>query len=199
VAFEVVRSDLSVLLKMDPQVVEGRLQAMHAEALAVVQTASAGAALQVVRLAELRYAGQGHELRVRLPPPSDGPIVQASLVALVEGFETAYEQIYGLRILDCEIEVVTWSVTVSTEPQPAQTITLPPSLQQREASSTRSVWEPALGEQRSFGLYWRFDLHTKEHVTGPALVAEDETTIVIPAGWVARLDEQGHLMMEAHP
>ena len=44
VAFEVVRSDLSVLSKMDPLVVEARLQAMHAEALAVVQTASAGAA-----------------------------------------------------------------------------------------------------------------------------------------------------------
>ena len=197
VAFEVVRSDLSVLSKMDPLVVEARLQAMHAEALAVVQTASAGAALHVLRLAELRYAGQGHELRVRLPPPSEGPIVQASLVELVEGFETTYEQIYGLRIPDCDVEVVTWSVTVSTLPQAAQAIALPPSIQQRKASSTRPVWEPALGEQRPFGLHWRFDLQTQEHITGPALVAEDETTIVIPAGWVARLDEQGHLMMEA--
>jgi len=197
VAFEVVRSDLSVFSKMDPLVVEARLQAMHAEALAVVQTASAGAALHVLRLAELRYAGQGHELRVRLPPPSEGPIVQASLVELVEGFETTYEQIYGLRIPDCDVEVVTWSVTVSTLPQAAQAIALPPSIQQRKASSTRPVWEPALGEQRPFGLHWRFDLQTQEHITGPALVAEDETTIVIPAGWVARLDEQGHLMMEA--
>lgn len=196
VAFEVVRSDLSVLLKMDAQGVEDRLQAMHDEALAVVQTASAGAALHVLRLAELRYAGQGHELRVRLPPPTDGPIVRGSLEALVEGFETAYEQIYGLRIPDCDVEVVTWSVTVSTEPQAAQAVALPPSIQQRDAVSTRSVWEPALGEQRPFGLHWRFDLRTREHITGPALVAEDETTIVIPAGWVARLDEQGHLMME---
>lgn len=196
VSFEVVRSDLSILLKTDPQVVEARLQAMHAQALDVVQTASAGAALHVVRLAELRYAGQGHELRVRLAPPTDGPIVQASLESLVEGFESAYEQIYGLRISDCDVEVVTWSVTVSTQPQAAKSIALPPSIQQREASSTRSVWEPALGEQRPFGLHWRFDMQTREHITGPALVAEDETTIVIPAGWVARLDEEGHLMME---
>ena len=197
VAFEVVRSDLSVLSKTDPLLVEARLQAMHAEALAVVQSASAGAALHVLRLAELRYAGQGHELRVRLPAPSEGSIVQASLMALVEGFETAYELIYGLRIPHCDVEVVTWSVTVSTQPQEAQAIALPPSIQQRKALSTRPVWEPALGEQRPFGLHWRFDLQTQEHITGPALVAEDETTIVIPAGWVARLDEQGHLMMEA--
>ena len=76
VAFEVVRSDLSVLSKTDPLLVEARLQAMHAEALAVVQSASAGAALHVLRLAELRYAGQGHELRVRLPAPSEGSIVK---------------------------------------------------------------------------------------------------------------------------
>lgn len=199
VSFEVVRSDLSVLLKMDPQVVEARLQAMQAEALAVVKTASAGAALNVLRLAELRYTGQGHELRVRLPPASDGPIDRAALEALVEAFEKAYEQIYGLRIPDGEVEVVTWSVTVSSLPQAVQPIALPDGTHQREALSTRPVWEPALGERCTFGLHWRFDLRTGEQVTGPALVAEDETTIVVPAGWVARLDEQGHLMMEVQP
>lgn len=196
VAFEVVRSDLSVLLTMDPQVIEARLQAMRAEALGVVETASAGAPLDVVRLAELRYVGQGHELRVRLPPASDGPINQAALETLVEAFEKAYEQIYGLRIPDGEVEVVTWSVTVSTQQQAVQPIALPDATHQREALSTRPVWEPALGERCTFGLHWRIDLRTGEQVTGPALVAEDETTIVVPAGWVARLDEQGHLMME---
>jgi N-methylhydantoinase A len=197
VAFEVVRSELSVLLKMDPRLVDARLQAMHAEALAVVETASAGAPLQVIRLAELRYAGQGHELRVQLPPASEGPIAQASLIALAEGFETAYEQIYGLRIPDCEVEVVTWSVTVSTQPQQTQPVALPPFIRERKAMSTRTAWEPALGEMRPFGLHWRFDMQTREQITGPALVAEDETTIVVPAGWVAGLDEQGNLIMEA--
>ena len=197
VAFEVVRSDLSVLLTMDPQAVEARLEAMQAEALSVVETASAGAPLHVLRVAELRYAGQGHELRVHLPPASDGPIDLSALAALVEAFEKSYEQIYGLRIPDGEVEAVTWSVTVSTLPQAVQPIALPETTRQRETLSTRLVWEPALGEQRDFGLHWRFDLHTGENIAGPALVAEDETTIVVPAGWMARLDEQGHLMMEA--
>jgi N-methylhydantoinase A len=197
VAFEVVRSDLSVLLTMDPQAVEARLEAMQAEAMSVVETASAGAPLHVLRVAELRYAGQGHELRVHLPPASDGPIDRSALEALVEAFEKSYEQIYGLRIPDGEVEAVTWSVTVSTLPQAVQPIALPQAIRQREPLSTRPVWEPALGEQRDFGLHWRFDLHTGENITGPALVAEDETTIVVPAGWMARLDEQGHLIMEA--
>ena len=118
------------------------------------------------------------------------------LKALVEDFEKAYAQIYGLRIPDVDVEVVTWSVTVSTAPQTVQPITLPQATHQREALSTRPVWEPALGQDRAFDLHWRFDLRTGEKIAGPALVAEDETTIVIPAGWMARLDEQGHLMME---
>lgn len=197
VSFEVVRSDLSALLKMDPPSVEARLQAMQAEALAVVETASAGAPLEVVRLAEMRYAGQGHELRVRVPPASERPMDLSALQALVEAFEKAYEHIYGLRIPNSEVEVVTWSVTVSTLPQAVRPIALPDTTQERAAAATRPVWEPALGEQRAFGLHWRFDLRAGEQISGPALVAEDETTVVVPAGWMARLDEQGHLRMEA--
>jgi N-methylhydantoinase A len=199
VSFEVVRSDLSVLLKVDPRLVEDRLQAMHDEALSVVETASAGAPLQVLRIAELRYVGQGHELRVRLPPATNGHMVKSSLVALVEEFEKAYEHIYGLRIPDCDVEVVTWSVTVSTLPDAVQKVALPVSTRHSPALSTRTSWEPALGERRSFGLYRRYDLQIGEYIAGPALVSEDETTIVVPATWVASLDEQGNLMMEAQP
>jgi N-methylhydantoinase A len=199
VAFEVVRSDLSVLLRLDPGLVEDRLLAMHDEALAVVETASAGAPLQVLRIAELRYVGQGHELRVRLPPAESGRMVKSSLAALVEEFEKAYENIYGLRIPDCDVEVVTWSVTVSTLPDAVQKVALPDSTRHRPALSTRTIWEPALGEQRPFGLYSRYDLQVGEYIAGPALVSEDETTIVVPAAWMARLDEQGNLMMEAQP
>jgi N-methylhydantoinase A/oxoprolinase/acetone carboxylase beta subunit len=34
-------------------------------------------------------------------------------------------------------------------------------------------------------------------VEGPALIAEHETTSVLPAGWRARHDSAGHLHMEA--
>jgi N-methylhydantoinase A/oxoprolinase/acetone carboxylase beta subunit len=48
-----------------------------------------------------------------------------------------------------------------------------------------------------FGSHWRFDLAPGQRIDGPALVAEDETTAVVPAGWTARLDSHGHLIMEA--
>jgi 5-oxoprolinase (ATP-hydrolysing) len=46
-------------------------------------------------------------------------------------------------------------------------------------------------------VHWRFDLAPDAGVAGPALVAEHETTAVVPAGWSARIDGLGHLVMEA--
>jgi N-methylhydantoinase A len=201
VAFEVVRSDLALLRQADPAALQARLDAMAAQARAVVEPAAAGQPLHELRLAELRYAGQGHELRVRLPGPPDGrpaaPLDTAALAMLAERFEQAYEQVYGLRIPGSAVEVVTWSVTVSTAPPPAEPATLPPAATARAPEGWREAWEPGRGERQRFALHWRFDLAPGQRVDGPALVAEHETTAVVPAGWQARLDDRGHLWMEA--
>jgi N-methylhydantoinase A len=197
VSFEVVRSDLAALRDTEPAAVQARLEAMRAEALQVVEPAAAGAPLHEVRLAELRYAGQGHELRVRLPDGSVGPLDRAALDGLAERFEQAYERIYGLRIADSNVEVVTWSVTVSTSPPEPARADLPPATVERAPSQLRDVWEPGCSERMRFGSHWRFDLAPGQRIDGPALVAEDETTAVVPAGWTARLDSHGHLIMEA--
>ena len=199
IAYEVVRSDLAVLRRCDPAALDARLDAMRDEALAVVRDAAGGAPLVETRLAELRYAGQGHELRVRLPERAAGPLDAAAIAALVERFEQAYEQVYGLRIAGSEVEVVTWSVTLATVPAAGEPSSLPAARADATPVGTREAWEPARGERAPFALHWRFDLRPGVAVRGPALVAEDETTTVVPAGWTARLDTAGHLVMEALP
>lgn len=194
VSFEVVRSDLAVLRALAPQAVQARLQAMRDEALQVVADAAAGEPLHEVRLAELRYRGQGHELRVRLP---DGELDRAALDALAEAFEQAYEQVYGLRIPGSDVEVVTWSVTVGTRPALPARAPRPPSDRPAATQGHVEAWEPGAGQRRRFARHWRPDLRPGQSVAGPALVAEDETTVVVPAGWVASLDGHGHLLMEA--
>jgi N-methylhydantoinase A len=196
ISFEVVRSDLALLDRADPAAVEERLRGMEADALAVVGPARGTAALEVTRLAELRYAGQGHELRVRLPSGDEGPMTRETLDALAERFEQAYEQVYGLRVSGSQVEVVTWSVTVSTPPPPVETVQCPGAEQVRTPEATREAWEPAAGQRGTFGQHWRFDIVPGEGVAGPALVVEDETTVVVPAGWQARADSHGHLTME---
>ncbi|NML46124.1 hydantoinase/oxoprolinase family protein [Ramlibacter sp. G-1-2-2] len=193
VSFEVVRSELMVLGSAEPMCVEDKLCAMEVEAMAVVEPARGDAEVEVTRLAELRYAGQGHELRVRLPA---GVVTLASLAALGEAFEQAYEQVYGLRVPGSEVEIVTWSVTVSTPAAAVATASLAPVKATRPPENTREAWEPAAGERRAFGQHWRFDVLGTARMDGPALVVEHETTVVLPAGWKAQVDSHGHLRME---
>jgi N-methylhydantoinase A len=196
VSFEVVRSELSVLARAEPASIEQKLRAMQAEALEVVEPAAGGRPLEVTRLAELRYLGQGHELRVRLPAPGQGPVTRATLARLAEHFEQAYEQVYGLRVPGSEVEIVTWSVTVSTPAAAVEAASVPPTQHVRVAETTRTAWEPAAGERRPFGQHWRFDVLATERMEGPALVVEHETTVVVPAGWHAQVDSHGHLRLE---
>ena len=201
IAFEVVRSDACLLSQSDPQAANARLAAMHAEALDVVAPAARACGvghehIASTRLVELRYAGQGHELRVALPA---GELDRASFAALGEAFEVEYERVYGLRVPGSEVEVVTWALTLSTVPAAAGNAALAPAQGVAEAGATRNAWEPAQGRAAPFGLHWRFDLAGDKRVAGPALIAEHETTTVVPAGWSARVDTLGHLILEADP
>jgi N-methylhydantoinase A len=193
VAFEVVRSDRAVLSACDPAALNRRLAAMHEEAVQVVVPAAGGAPLTETRRAELRYAGQGHELRIALDP---GPLDHAALRALAERFEAQYQRVYGVRLQGVEVEVVTWALTLATPAAPARPAHLPPAAGAATPSSRREAWEPALAERVPFEVHWRFDLAAGCPVRGPALVIENETTSVVPAGWIARLDSAGNLWME---
>ncbi len=194
VAFEVVRSDHRVLGDCDADGIDALLAAMRGEAATVVGPAAGSQPVLETRLAELRYQGQGHELRIRLP---DGRIDAAALRALAEAFEDEYQRVYGLRIAGSAVEVVTWSLTLSTPPAQARPAIRTASQRAATARAARRAWEPARGEAAAFDVHWRFDLSPGEHVAGPALIAEHETTTVVPAGWTAALDSAGHLVLES--
>ncbi len=195
VAFEVVRSDAGRLSGVDLTPRNTRLLQMEAEARAVVAPAAqvagqANLSLQVTRLAELRYEGQGHELRVQLPA---GPLDDAAVQRLLADFEAAYERAYGLHIPGAAVEVVTWSVTVATPPLPGAVAQLLSAGAAAAPIGQREVWEPALGHTVNFNLHWRFDLPPGATLAGPALVLEHETSTLVPAGWQVRVDSQHHL------
>ncbi|MBL8340236.1 MAG: hydantoinase/oxoprolinase family protein [Rubrivivax sp.] len=209
IAFEVVRSDVRLLSGADGQALDARLAEMEAGARAVVEPAAAimathapGAAtsntkprLRVERLVELRYQGQGHELRVPVPA---GALDASAIRHLRDDFEAAYRRTYGLVIPGAAVEIVTWSVTVST-PAPAVQRALPPSAAPARVAppgGERIAWDPEAGAAIAFATHWRFDLAPGQGVSGPAIITEHETSTVVPPGWSAQLDSQGHLHLQ---
>ncbi len=193
IAYEVVRSWRVPLVQSDLGEANRLIASLRDEAHAVVAAGAGKAALTETRLVDVRYVGQGHELPMSLP---NRPLAASDLPDLRKRFEDRYRQIYGLHLADMAVEIVTWSVTVSTVREP------PAKLAGAERTGTaapigrRPVYEPAKGELVEMPIYARTDLKPGVGVDGPAVIVEDETTTIVPASFAAMVNPRGDIVME---
>ena len=197
IAYEVVRTLQVDLGDFDSAEINAMLEAMELEATDVVRGAAPPEApLDTTRFVELRYAGQGHDLRIGL---DDGPLTRDRGAALKARFEERYRAVYGLGIDGLDIRSVSWSVTVSTQAAPIPG-TATPAGEPRptaRADGHRRVYDAGLGEVVSCPVHSRFDLATGMKIAGPAIIAEDETSTFVPAGFVAAISSLEHIVMES--
>jgi N-methylhydantoinase A len=192
IAYEITRSAALRLKTFDASRANDMLEDMERHATAIVAPALAGEEPVVSRIADCRYVGQGHEIQVALPArrltPADGAWLKAE-------FERLYQLIYGLTIAGMEAEAVTWSVTVSSPPRQVARAGSVPAGRPAEPRGTRDTFDPALGTATATPLYWRFDLGPGSVVDGPAIIAEDETSTVVGAGFRAVIDALGYIVL----
>ena len=196
IAYEVVRTLQVDFRDFDAGAINTMLDEMQAEATDVVRGgALSDAALIATRIVELRYAGQGHDLRIRL---DDGPLTRDHGAALKARFEARYRDVYGLTIDGLDIQSVSWSVTVSTEAPPAARASEPAlrSAPSSSARQSRRIYDAELGKVLNCPVYTRFELAPGMEIAGPAVIAEDETSTYVPAGFSAALNSFEYIVME---
>ena len=58
----------------------------------------------------------------------------------------------------------------------------------------RSAWFPEPGFT-ACPVHWRDGLDAGASLAGPAIVEALDTTVVVPPGWTARVDERGYIRM----
>lgn len=195
-AFEVVRT--ARLLLPDGDLVPARtaLAAMREEAQAIVADLPGADRTIIVRSsAHMRYVGQGHEIEVNLPvaPEEDG-----FAKALYDAFASAYRTIYGRAIEGGPAEVMAWSVQVQRPSPPVETI--PPLTTRYSARpiAERSVFNGLLGSWETWPVFDRAELLPGASGHGPAILAEAETTSIVPAGFEFAIDaaRYAHIVRE---
>lgn len=199
VSFQTARSHRAVLEEgADLERINALLAEMAAEAHTAARAgAGEAAALTEEREVEARYLGQGHELAVPLPCR---PLERSDLAALRGAFEARYRRIYGLTMPEVDVECVSWTLTAATEPAPAPVSLLPPPVEAdagaapTEAGTVR-VYEPSAGGPIEAALFHRPGLVPGAALDGPAVIAEDETSTVVPAGFSATVDAGGALVL----
>ncbi len=193
VAYEITKSAVVPLDDFKAERVNALLSAMTADARAVVEPALGKTKAQVSIIADCRYIGQGHEIRVSVPVKK---LVKADGLKLKAAFEQLYEQVYGLRIPNQAVEAITWSVTVSSsaiKPKRAAKAAKTPAPRPR---SKRVIYDPALSKQVAAPVYWRFDMKPGSSIKGPAIIAEDETSTIVGANFKASVNSLGYIVLE---
>jgi N-methylhydantoinase A len=147
------------------------------------------------RAGDLRYVGQGYELRIPMPA---GRITRGVLAQIWGQFHEAHRAEYGHAFPESPIEVVNLRVT-GTGRMP------------RLASPARPTGKALAGalmrqgrcafrvkgrlRRLDTGYYRRVLLPVGERLDGPAIVLQHDSTTLIPPGCHARVDETGNLII----
>ncbi|MFD2252545.1 N-methylhydantoinase A [Pseudochelatococcus lubricantis] len=153
-------------------------------------------ARRIERSVDVRYAGQNYEIPVTLP---EGPVAQASLDALHQGFLDAHRQLYGFIAENEPVQFVTFRLSAIGLVDKA---TFPP---QEDAgpdagaavTGKRDVWMVEAGGFIPATLYNRDLLRPGNRIEGPAIIDQMDTTTVLPPGLVATVDPYLNLILES--
>ncbi|HQZ91021.1 MAG TPA: hydantoinase/oxoprolinase family protein [Thermomicrobiales bacterium] len=198
-AFDFVRSWYGRLDALDWPRVNDLLAEMEEEGRRILGEADVAAAdITVTRVADLRYAGQGHEISVPLPP---GTLTNESVAGLQDGFEAVYRSLFERIAPGNPVEALSWRVSVAG-PRPDLPL-------DRLAGSVDSTSDPTvaikgerpiyLPEQQSLvsaPVYDRYRLAPGAAISGPAVVEERESTLIVGPHARARVDALLSLVVE---
>ncbi len=194
-AFDFVRSAYSRLDKLNWGFANGLLNEMAAEGRAVLKSSGlANSEISYQRSADMRYIGQGHEVSVPLP---DGDLSESHLSQIVNGFEQIYRALYGRKGPDVPLEVINWRV-VASGPKAGMDFRMPlaPSARDKALKGSRPAYFPEEGRYVETPVYDRYALAPGFTFSGPAIVEERESTLIMGVRGRARVDKRLNVIVE---
>ena len=147
------------------------------------------------RAADLRYVGQGYELRVAMPA---GTVDDAGIAAAFDAFHRLHEAEYGHSFRQSVIEIVNIRVAgVGRMPKiGSPAVAAGPSLDAARVKTGRCVFR-VNGRLETFDtvFYQRRLLPLDTPIAGPAVILQIDSTTVVPPGWSATADAAGNLLL----
>lgn len=194
ISYEVVRSYFTTLSGCDLGRVNDMLEEMSSEAENIVRPASTAGEFVDIRTADMRYVGQGHEIGVHLPRRS---LLNEDLVLLRERFDEAYCKQYGRTIPGVDVEVLSWTVTLSEPPLDVTPVQAPILATEINSEEQREILDGRSGKFQQCAIVRRSNLENNMGLTGPALIVEEQTTTYVPKGFSAAINSLGYIILSS--
>ncbi len=203
-SFDITRSYVARLDRIECSTLAAILEDLEREGRERVGAAGvADDRISVRRSADMRYAGQGYEIRVEVPP---GTPDAALLDGVRRSFEQAYTAFYGQLCDGVPLEAVNWRVSVEG-PRP-DLGEVPEHMAARDdatGAAAQAAVEPAhrdalfdgTGSFVSTPVYQRHLLAPDFAAEGPAIIEEAESTTVVPPGWSVARGAGGCLLVRS--
>ena len=185
-SYDLVRTFKSTLATLTIGDFEDTFLSLEREAADVLARADDTADPTFLRSVDIRYVGQGYE--VNIPLPAGRP----DIAALERLFSQTYASLFGRAFDGNAFEIVNLRL-IATGTVPASPLGRFAPRDGPGIKGQRPAWCPIEGAYVPHTVYNRDTLALGHTLKGPAIVEERESTVVIGAGAMARVDAHGLL------
>ncbi len=144
------------------------------------------------RAADVRYRGQSWDIEVMVPGDE---LDQVALAELVERFEAEHERTYGVRH-DAGAAVEVRALRLALLGPEPHIQAMRPMSRVSDAATPREADFRDGHERVRVQVKRRDELAAGAALSGPLLIDEYDTTVVVPPSWTVRREDDGTLVLE---
>jgi len=193
VGYEVVKSLRMLLNKFNYEKVNNLLASMRNEAQKIIQNNSEKTEFIEERYAFMRYAGQGHEIKV----PIDNEISSNEDAKKIKSsFEANYEKLYSRTLPNADIEILTWSLSLSIVGENSNQYLELDTYKTIKENSYIDFCDYQSGDKIKIPNYDRTELNPGDLIEGQCVITEAQTTIVVSNNFNTKVLSNNFLQME---
>jgi N-methylhydantoinase A/oxoprolinase/acetone carboxylase beta subunit len=195
-AFDLLRSHKVSLSKAAFDEIEHIFRELEAEAAKILKKEAAHEVIRYERSLDMRFVGQGSEVNVPVP---QGDFTQFKKAEVRRFFDDVYEKLYGRTYPESEAEFINFKVRATL---PERLLQLP-KLNSRKTRSVdaavkgeRLAYSPVAREFIPYTVYDRYRLFPTAQFSGPAIIEEKESTLILGEDAHVSTDEFGFLWLD---
>ncbi len=179
---------------IDAKAMNKRYAEMEHEAFAVLEGLGIPShAVRLARTAEMRYMGQFHEVETEVP---GGVLTAASVEATVAAFHEKHEALYTFAMPWKGVEFLTLRVKATAPNAPFRLRVIPRGTADSSAALKRRRQCRFGGRSVDTPVYDGERLQAGNVLSGPAVIEETTTTVVVPEGFRLSVDEHKTYLLE---
>ncbi len=196
VAFELSRSCRVRLSAFRDHELNELFNEMGKYAHNVVASAAPNIERTEIRQAQMRYVGQGYDIPVTVPTRQ---LATGDIETLRNAFNDAYRDLYCKLHAGIDIEIVGVNLCVSASLVEPHTVKLrqgAPRHIQAVPDHVAAMFDPVTISYTEVTVYLREALPAGSWLTGPALISDKGTTIMVPANYVATVADDTSVIIE---